>query len=80
VLTAVWLQVRQGGTRVDLAGGNSLSCYRRVAVESLLADQKQGVFFEISFDEPDLLRRKSTRDKVSSRCRVRPRPDIDKVI
>ena len=54
----------KAGTRLEL-GGNSLACYRCVAVEDLLADHRQGIFFEVSFDEPDFLRRKTSRDKVS---------------
>jgi len=60
------LQGRQGGgPRIDLADGNSLSCYRRVAVEDLLA-HREGIYYEVSFDEPDFLRCKTRRDKV--RC------------
>lgn len=60
------LQGRGATTRIDLTDGASLACYRRVAVDSMLADPRQGVYFEVSFDEPDFLRKLRGRDKV--RC------------
>lgn len=60
------LQGRGGAARVDMPDGISLSCYRHVAVETLLADPRQGIYFEVSFDEPEFLRRLRGRDKVST--------------
>lgn len=59
------VQGRGSTTRVDLQDGASLTCYRHVAVESLMADPRQGVYFEVSFDEPDFVRKMRGRDKVS---------------
>jgi hypothetical protein len=57
-------QGRGSTSRVDRRDGASLTCYRQVAVEDLLVDSRQGVYFEVSFDEPDFVRKLRGRDKV----------------